>query len=596
MFIFPRYFEIQAEKRLFTLEHRTRCRLETASELLTMLSLGARPKERVLVCDQNGDSFPITEIQQFVIQILTETHEFLADVRLTPRTHEPSQTTEPVGGTTVEVTEVPDSRGRLICVLDYCRRAVVQCETILHELGVWCAAQIARVFVKHLIGLDRRRSAQLAGKGAQLAATNAEHGEDQLARILRFTYTQLCIIVRLFQVVFDKCMTLETLRTMISPKILTMIDQLKAYKPSLDFRIEVAELPGPFSQGLGRKARRRRNRSQSGSQSSTVGSSSGGTVTPLRLLSADTSSLSDSSADTMSSLSDADEPNDKLSVNSRASSASRNALVRSGGAKSRSKGSNKFSTTPKARDLHFVPASSLIDGGLRPGMDPSQLVYRAVIAPTADSDRPQLVSQTKLCGLILVRCQFTAYALSRLIDELCIWDVDLFFIKPGHLFSQQTSDTASRTRPGCATNQSMLKTGDETMTATQVSNSGISSFPATQEETVSKFRRGSINLLVATQPAVAAAAGGTELPRCNLVVALQPPRSLAEYLSSKARSRLVDHGAQVIYLVDADRMDPSDNVSVLASTPNGLTYSTNDATKLDEEEPKQNQVLERFVF
>ncbi|KAF5402375.1 Endoribonuclease Dicer [Paragonimus heterotremus] len=234
--------------------------------------------------------------------------------------------------------------------------------------------------------------------------------------------------------------------------------------------------------------------------------------------------------------------------------------MRSDGSKRKSRRPNKklpHTAMPKTRDLHFKPAASLVNGGLLPGVDPSQLVYRAVLTPGPDGSRP--VPPVRLCGLVLVSCQFTAYALSRLIDELCIWDVDLFFVKPGHLFSRQTVQMDAngsgadqmKTSVTCAANQTALKTGDESVAAPHGYGSvAQTSLPATQEETIEKFRRGAINLLVATQPAVSAAAGGAELPRCNLVVAFQPPHSLSEYLSSKARSRLVDHGAQVIYLVD----------------------------------------------
>lgn len=57
---------------------------------------------------------------------------------------------------------------------------------------------------------------------------------------------------------------------------------------------------------------------------------------------------------------------------------------------------------------------------------------------TASTNNNNDISFNRLCGLILVPCQFSAYALSRLIDELCIWDVDLYFIKIGHLFCRQT--------------------------------------------------------------------------------------------------------------------------------------------------------------
>ncbi|KER29170.1 hypothetical protein T265_13440, partial [Opisthorchis viverrini] len=553
-----------AEARIVELEKRTNCRLETASELLTMLSLGARPKERVLLSPAVQSSGNCA-IHHFFTRILSETREFLTDIlpgtlefTCDRNTCEQTVTTSS-GSPYLSNTQVPDSRGRMICVLDYCRRAVLQCEEVLLELGVWCAGQIARVFVKHLIGLDRRRALLVrtrTSSGDKLNSSQSmEHGEDQLARVLRFTVTQLCMLVRLFQIEFDTCLTLETFKTMISPKILTLVEQLKAYKPNMNFRIEVAELPSSFNLASGSRRARRRRRSLQGSASE-----SGSTaLVRVNLLSGDPSGSSDSSADTMSSVSDGEDTDSRMNSSSRKSSASRKSF-RARGSKPKSKSRSSSSVLPKTRDLNFVPTSALVDGRLRPDADPSQLVYRAVLDPEENGKPP--TNPPRLCGLVLVGCQFTAYALSRLIDELCVWDVDLFFVKPGHLFSRPTSTSDSEQNSHSAAHQTALKTGDESVAAPHGCEQ--STLPATQEETISKFRRGSINLLIATQPAVSAAAGGAELPRCNLVVALQPPRSLAEYLSSKARSRLVDHGAQVVYLVESDQsgnLGETDSVS-----------------------------------
>ncbi|TGZ70827.1 hypothetical protein CRM22_002980 [Opisthorchis felineus] len=540
-----------AEARIVELEKRTNCRLETASELLTMLSLGARPKERVLLCPMVQSSENCA-IHHFFTHILSETREFLTDIlpgtlefTCDGNTREQAVTT-PSGSPYLSNTQAPDSRGRMICVLDYCRRAVLQCEEVLLELGVWCAGQIARVFVKHLIGIDRRRAllvkTHTSSEDKQNSSESTEHGEDQLARVLRFTVTQLCMLVRLFQIEFDTCLTLETFKTMISPKILTLVEQLKVYKPNMNFRIEVAELPSSYNLASGSRRARRRRRSLQGSASE-----SGSTaLARVNLLSGDPSGSSDTSADTMSSVSDGEDADSRMNSSSRKSSTSRNSF-RARGSKPKSKNRSSSSVIPKTRDLNFVPTSALVDGRLRPDADPSQLVYRAVLDPEENGQLP--TNPPRLCGLVLVGCQFTAYALSRLIDELCIWDVDLFFVKPGHLFSRPTSTSDSEQNPHSAAHQTALKTGDESVAAPHGCEQ--STLPATQEETITKFRRGSINLLIATQPAVSAAAGGAELPRCNLVVALQPPRSLAEYLSSKARSRLVDHGAQVVYLVES---------------------------------------------
>ncbi|KAF6777940.1 hypothetical protein AHF37_02085 [Paragonimus kellicotti] len=598
-----------AERRLKVLEKRTNCRVETASELLTMLSLGARPQERVLLCAPHNVQPTDCAVHVFTARILDETCAFLHDVLPSSfvglsNSSTDMNTTDASTEHTKSVTHAPDSRGRMICVLDYCRRAVIQCQEILAELGVWCAAQIARVFVRHLISLERRRDRLLGGNSKSKSSNgNNGRGEDQLTRLLRSTITQLCIIVRLFQVEFDTCMTLETFQTMVSPKVLTLVNQLKVYKPSMNFRIEVAELPPATMlksehRGSSLSSTRRRSRRYS------TDSESKSVTSVVKLLPGQLSDPSDSSVDTMSSMSDADEQMDGRSTR-KATLLS--LLV----------GPNKklpHTTMPKTRDLHFKPAASLVNGGLLPGVDPSQLVYRAVLTPGPDGSRP--VPPVRLCGLVLVSCQFTAYALSRLIDELCIWDVDLFFVKPGHLFSRQTVPMDAngnvtdpmRTNVTCAANQTALKTGDESVA--DVPNQVTSfqstcafdhsvvaphgygsvaqtSLPATQEETIEKFRRGAINLLVATQPAVSAAAGGAELPRCNLVVAFQPPHSLSEYLSSKARSRLVDHGAQVIYLVDECQSEHS------------RTYG-NPSPELSDKLPHNragtHQVLQRLVF
>ncbi|KAA3677399.1 endoribonuclease Dicer [Paragonimus westermani] len=610
----------EAEQRLKVLEERTNCRVETASELLTMLSLGARPKERVLLCTPHNVQPTDCAVHIFTARILDETCAFLHDVL--PSSFVGMSTSSTDLNTTDEnteraksVTHAPDSRGRMICVLDYCRRAVIQCQEILAELGVWCAAQIARVFVRHLISLERRRARLLEGNSKSKSFNgNNGRGEDQLTRLLRSTITQLCIIVRLFQVEFDTCMTLETFQTMVSPKALTLVNQLKVYKPSMNFRIEVAELPPATMlksehRGSSVSSTRRRSRRYS------TDSESKSVTSVVKLLPGQLSDPSDSSVDTMSSVSDADEQVDGRSTSSRRSSLSRGTIVRSNGSKRKTRRSNKklpHTTMPKTRDLHFRPTASLVNGGLLPGVDPSQLVYRAVLTPGPDGSRP--VPPVRLCGLVLVSCQFTAYALSRLIDELCIWDVDLFFIKPGHLFSRQTVQMATngsgadqmKTSVTCAANQTALKTGDESVAdvpnhATSVHSTytfdhsfvaphgygsvAQTSLPATQEETIEKFRRGAINLLIATQPAVSAAAGGAELPRCNLVVAFQPPHSLSEYLSSKARSRLVDHGAQVIYLVDECQSEHS-------RTDGDLSPELSD--KLPSSRAGTPQVLQRF--
>ncbi|CAH8588236.1 unnamed protein product [Heterobilharzia americana] len=640
----------KAQSRLEILERRTNCRLETASELLTMLALGARPKEQVIFCPKSSSNCTVP-FHKFMMGIFQEIKEFIYNIEsslpLAKHSSLSSSSSSSMDNSTCMVT---NAGGFRICVLDYCKRAINQCEEILSELGLWCAAQIVRVFAKHLIALDRQRTElfksckssmnnnnnkEKSSSSSPSAASSLSKDEDKnkdysltipkindvenrISYLLRHTVTQMCFLSRLFQMEFDSILTLKEFQSMVSPKVLHLIEQLKLYKPNMNFRIEVAELPTAKNSSLssiitntsinknhrtcsnGGKGggRRRRNRSQASKTSHS-------SISSMGIISCDMDSLSDSMSDTMSSLSDDDDDddNDIRSVRSFSSAKSR---LSSKGRKRKNK-SNCSANLPNLKDLHFVPASTLNNGGIKPDVDPSTLVYRAVL----DTDHRHKsknnskfigkepieggndeggggtvgsTSSCRLCGLILVPCQFSAYALSRLIDELCIWDVDLYFIKIGHLFCRQTLlkddndditvTTALKKAKQYASNFNSYKTsvkfGNEPVNNENSSTNSRNPFSVNQEETITNFRRGAINLLVATQAAISAVTTtGTELPRCNLVIALRLPNSLAEYLSSKARSRLVDYGAKVIYLMDSidqeNRLD-SEKQSVIEKT------------------------------
>lgn len=194
-----------------------------------MLSLGARPHEKVISCSRH----PVAtcDLERYVQRILGELREFLYDLDSSEvATASGSSTTSSLdssgssvskgtnsSGSNYHFNQAPNSRGRMICVLDYCKRAVNKCEEILAELGLWCVAKIARVFVKHLINLDTRRSLLMLSP-----TTSAEQpppptttgdddasssligaSDDQLSRILRLLATNFCMIVRLCQTKFD---------------------------------------------------------------------------------------------------------------------------------------------------------------------------------------------------------------------------------------------------------------------------------------------------------------------------------------------------------------------------------------------------------
>ncbi|CAH8541405.1 unnamed protein product [Schistosoma turkestanicum] len=664
----------KARLRLQTLEKRTSCQLETASELLTMLSLGARPQERVLLCSKSSPTAAIP-FHQFMLGVFREMKEFTSDVESTVPCIKNSSTDD-------STSVVVNSGGFRVCVLDYCKRAITQCEEILNELGLWCAAQIVRVFAKHLIALDRQRSEVF--KNSSLMNKNKKEGEEieknscasskspscnvelikdneypitipkindvenRISYLLRYIVTQMCFLSRLFQMEFDSILTIEEFQRMISPKVLNLIEQLKLYKPNMNFRIEVAELPNlknsPFITTNNKKYQKGGSHRRSG-RSRTFKISNSSSMLSMGLLSCDMDSLSDSMSDTMSSLSDDDDIDDTRSVRSLNSAKSRpythsmKNLNRSSKGHKRKNRSNSSVNSFNLRDLHFVPASTLNNGGIRPDIDPSTLVYRAVLNTdnphnnsnnnrskftgqgssgiTACTNNNNNISSNRLCGLILVPCQFSAYALSRLIDELCIWDVDLYFIKIGHLFCRQTllkdENDLSTTTTTCqlinktkhSTDFNSYKTlanfgnepvNNDSLTSNNNNNcNNATPFSVNQEETISNFRRGAINLLVATQAAISTVAtSGTELPRCNLVIALRLPNSLAEYLSSKARSRLVDYGAKVIYLMDHDSIEKTNNSNDNNNDTNDITDIQN-KTKLKDDNSTVNSMYSKHI-
>ncbi|VDQ15247.1 unnamed protein product [Trichobilharzia regenti] len=196
----------KARLRLETLERRTNCRLETASELLTMLSLGARPQEHVIFCPKSSPHSPIP-FHQFMLKIFREIKEFINDIELTMSSMKITSTSTTTTSTSID--------------------------------SLWCAAQIVRVFAKHLIALDRQRTELIKQYGTTVSAgvdnaaeqkdcpppvnssstdktddgksrteypitiTKINDIENRISYLLRHTVTQMCFLSRLFQMEFD---------------------------------------------------------------------------------------------------------------------------------------------------------------------------------------------------------------------------------------------------------------------------------------------------------------------------------------------------------------------------------------------------------
>ncbi|KAL7053794.1 hypothetical protein AAHC03_026811 [Spirometra sp. Aus1] len=579
---------VVAKQRICELEFRLNSRLETSSELLNLLALGVHPQEEVLLteppCNETSSS-----LEGLVLRILRETQEYLLDY--------PD-----------EATSVADDSGRsLHSTLSYCRRAVQQCEAIIRELGVWCGCQIARVFLKHLIRLDHCRPDAVKTSTPVTTAVSTEAKiterqsiliEDEMppearfCRLVRYTATQLALIVRVFHTACDTCMTLTEMREMASPKVLAFVDQLKVFKPAMNFRIEVSEVPytsgggdRASSEGLGlptatiysadgaggsRRGSRRRRHGRSDSSLSTGGSRVGGRDAATASTSSFSSSSMSLSSSSMDSLSDSGSDGHSMSSRDFESVNQRDT-----GGRCRSRKGKRGRSSSSVSSLASSLGSMDLGGG-KEGHT-ARLVYRAVPVPPPEGEKP---GPGRLCGLVLVGCQFSAYALSRFIEELCIWDEDLFFVKAGHLFACAQAPTSGGQAAAAAATAvsatgpltSSLKTGDGDFHGGNTGGlrdqfggtgvGGTSAFvPIAHEETVAEFRRGgNVNLLITTQSAMSAAGGGggAELPRCNLVACLRTPSSLSAYLASKARLHLVCPAARFLHFITRahdDRVD-----------------------------------------
>ena len=115
--------------------------------------------------------------------------------------------------------------------------------------------------------------------------------------------------------------------------------------------------------------------------------------------------------------------------------------------------------------------------------------------------------EKKLCGVIFVERRHAAFALNKLIQELCIWDPDLFFIQSHHI----TGHGAGRG-------------GGENKEAMMIHKK--------QEEILQRFRQKDINLLVATS----VLEEGVDVPKCNLVVRFDLPKEYRSYVQSKVNT------------------------------------------------------------
>uniref|UniRef100_A0A1I7XT52 Dicer-like protein 1 n=1 Tax=Heterorhabditis bacteriophora TaxID=37862 RepID=A0A1I7XT52_HETBA len=125
--------------------------------------------------------------------------------------------------------------------------------------------------------------------------------------------------------------------------------------------------------------------------------------------------------------------------------------------------------------------------------------------------------EESLCSIIFVDQRYVAYVMSVLLKHICRWEPRFKFIQPDFVIGYSGGSFASDDSQG---------------------------LHKRQEDVMRRFRRGDLNLLVATN----VLEEGVDVRHCNLVVKFDRPSDYRAYVQSKGRARKA--GAKYVVLVD----------------------------------------------
>lgn len=167
--------------------------------------------------------------------------------------------------------------------------------------------------------------------------------------------------------------------------------------------------------------------------------------------------------------------------------------------------------------------------------------------------------ETTLIGLVFVKRKHSAFALHKYIEELCIWDMDMYFIRSTYMIGQYTVINSLIGHYTCCNqpiywsvccNQlsdwSIFCATWSTVPCHLVRRHVIGWYVLTvgadadeekndmmkskkQDQKLLQFRQRKINLLVGTQ----LLHSDIDLPKCNLIAMFDPPGSYRDYIKSK---------------------------------------------------------------
>jgi len=160
-------------------------------------------------------------------------------------------------------------------------------------------------------------------------------------------------------------------------------------------------------------------------------------------------------------------------------------------------GSYSFADDAKKTSRNGKRNSSAV--GKKTGSSSSTQHYVAVRRAVGSSGTA-VTDDEGICAVVFVAHRHTAFALNKLIVELCNWDTDLYFVRSHYIASYSAPSEAQRLK---------------------------------QEDVLRKFRQREINVLIATNTLEE----GVDLPRCNVVIQFDPPTSYRSYIQSKVISQ-----------------------------------------------------------
>ncbi|XP_041353083.1 endoribonuclease Dicer-like [Gigantopelta aegis] len=196
------------------------------------------------------------------------------------------------------------------------------------------------------------------------------------------------------------------------------------------------------------------------------------------------------------------------------------------------------------------------DKSTRPSKQIHIAVKRGNITNTENNLSNIFVEEEKhLVGVVFVEQRYVAFALNKMIEEVCAWDENLCFLRSSHVTNQRGRSRVVRKETG----KSYRK----------------------QEEVLRKFRMQDLNLLVSTN----VLEEGVDIPKCNLVVRFDPPRDYKSYTLSKGRARA--RAAEYVILIDEDKKKTfSEELAIFKGIEEvliGIGRGIKDQTEVEEE-------------